>query len=95
MAAGWRPTIRHTVQMVDPIGAGDAYVAGYLWPRSWADAAGSCERRSDSCRAEVLDLGDVALVSHATSRTPCRGQTSPLSVSGCNFSVLNALGTQY
>ena len=27
----WRPTVRHSVQMVDPIGAGDAYAAGYLW----------------------------------------------------------------
>jgi len=31
----WRPDVAsnrsHTVQMVDPIGAGDAYVGGYLW----------------------------------------------------------------
>src|SRR5882672_9321232 len=27
----WRPTVRHAVQVVDPIGAGDAYVGGYLW----------------------------------------------------------------
>jgi 2-dehydro-3-deoxygluconokinase len=26
-----RPTRRHSVQVVDPIGAGDAYVAGFLW----------------------------------------------------------------
>jgi len=26
-----RPVPRHTVQVVDPIGAGDAYVAGFLW----------------------------------------------------------------
>jgi 2-dehydro-3-deoxygluconokinase len=27
----YRPTRRHAVQVVDPIGAGDAYVAGFLW----------------------------------------------------------------
>ena len=27
----YRPAPRHTVQVVDPIGAGDAYVAGFLW----------------------------------------------------------------
>ena len=27
----WRPTVRQTVQVIDPIGAGDAYAAGYLW----------------------------------------------------------------
>jgi 2-dehydro-3-deoxygluconokinase len=26
----WRPSVRHTVHVVDPIGAGDAYVGGYL-----------------------------------------------------------------
>ena len=27
----WRPSRRFAVQVVDPIGAGDAYVAGFLW----------------------------------------------------------------
>ncbi len=27
----YRPSRRHVVQVVDPIGAGDAYVAGFLW----------------------------------------------------------------
>lgn len=27
----YRPSRRHAVQVVDPIGAGDAYVAGFLW----------------------------------------------------------------
>lgn len=27
----WRPSVRYAVNVVDPIGAGDAYVAGYLW----------------------------------------------------------------
>jgi len=27
----YRPSRRHSVQVVDPIGAGDAYVAGFLW----------------------------------------------------------------
>ncbi len=30
-ARTYRPTRRHAVQVVDPIGAGDAYVAGFLW----------------------------------------------------------------
>jgi 2-dehydro-3-deoxygluconokinase len=29
----YRPRQRHAVQVVDPIGAGDAYVAGFLWSR--------------------------------------------------------------
>jgi 2-dehydro-3-deoxygluconokinase len=27
----WRPKVQHLVNVIDPIGAGDAYVAGYLW----------------------------------------------------------------
>jgi 2-dehydro-3-deoxygluconokinase len=27
----WEPKIRYNVNVIDPIGAGDAYVAGYLW----------------------------------------------------------------
>ena len=29
--AFWRPTVKPPVHVVDPIGAGDAYVAGFLW----------------------------------------------------------------
>ncbi len=29
--ATYRPSRRHPVQVIDPIGAGDAYVAGFLW----------------------------------------------------------------
>jgi len=60
----WRPTIRHTVQMVDPIGAGDAYVAGYLW----ATLRGRMPQEAVNVAATVAALkcstwGDVALVS--------------------------------
>ena len=27
----WQPKVQHLVKVIDPIGAGDAYVAGYLW----------------------------------------------------------------
>jgi 2-dehydro-3-deoxygluconokinase len=60
----WHPTIRHTVQMVDPIGAGDAYVAGYLW----ATLGGRAPQDAVNVAATVAALkcstwGDVALVS--------------------------------
>ena len=60
----WRPTIRHSVQMVDPIGAGDAYVAGYLW----ATLGGRAPQDAVNVAATVAALkcstwGDVALVS--------------------------------
>src|SRR6267143_1891852 len=60
----WRPTIRHAVQMVDPIGAGDAYVAGYLW----ATLGGRGSQEAVNIAATVAALkcstwGDVALIS--------------------------------
>jgi len=27
----WIPTVHHTVHVIDPVGAGDAYAAGFLW----------------------------------------------------------------
>jgi 2-dehydro-3-deoxygluconokinase len=60
----WRPTVRQTVQMVDPIGAGDAYAAGYLW----ASLSGRASQEAVNIAATVAALkcstwGDVALIS--------------------------------
>jgi 2-dehydro-3-deoxygluconokinase len=60
----WCPTVRHTVQMVDPIGAGDAYVGGYLW----ATLGGRTSQEAVNIAATVAALkcstwGDVALIS--------------------------------
>ena len=59
----WRPTINHTVQVVDPIGAGDAYVAGFIW----ATLKGRSTQEAVNVAATVAALkcsnwGDIALV---------------------------------
>jgi 2-dehydro-3-deoxygluconokinase len=59
----WRPRVRHTVQVVDPIGAGDAYVGGYLW----ATLRGQSTQEAIDAAATVGALkcstwGDVAVV---------------------------------
>jgi 2-dehydro-3-deoxygluconokinase len=59
----WRPRVRHTVQVVDPIGAGDAYVGGYLW----AILRGRAPQEAIDIAATVAALkcstwGDIALV---------------------------------
>lgn len=60
----WRPSRRHAVQLVDPIGAGDAFVAGFLWatlrgrpPQEVVDAATAVAALKCSL------WGDIALVS--------------------------------
>ena len=60
----WRPGVRHTVQVVDPIGAGDAYVAGFLW----ATLRGRSTQQAVDVGATVGALkcstwGDIALIS--------------------------------
>lgn len=60
----WRPSRRHAVQVVDPIGAGDAYVAGFLW----ATLQGRGLQDIVDTAAAVAALkcstwGDIALVS--------------------------------
>ena len=60
----WYPTVRHIVQIVDPIGAGDAYVGGYLW----ATLGGRTSQEVVNIAATVAALkcstwGDVALIS--------------------------------
>jgi 2-dehydro-3-deoxygluconokinase len=59
----WRPSRTHTVQVVDPVGAGDAYVAGFLW----ATANGRGPQAAVDAGAAVAALkcstwGDVALI---------------------------------
>lgn len=59
----WRPTVRHSVQLIDPVGAGDAYVAGYLW----ATLGGRAPQEAVNVAATVAALkcsmwGDVARI---------------------------------
>jgi 2-dehydro-3-deoxygluconokinase len=59
----WRPKVRHHVKVIDPIGAGDAYVAGYLW----ASLRGYTEQETVDIAATVAALkcstwGDIALI---------------------------------
>jgi 2-dehydro-3-deoxygluconokinase len=62
----WRPTIGHAVQVADPIGAGDAYVAGYLW----ATLKGQATQDAVNAAATVAALkcstwGDIALINES------------------------------
>jgi len=59
----WRPTIQQSVHVVDAIGAGDAYVAGFLW----GTLHGRSLQETVNIAATVAALkcsnwGDVALV---------------------------------
>ena len=65
----WRPTRTHTVQVVDPVGAGDAYVAGFLWatlngrgPQDAVDAGAAVAALKCSTWGDValIDARDVA-----------------------------------
>ncbi len=65
----WRPTRTHTVQVVDPVGAGDAYVAGFLWatlngrgPQDAVDAGAAVAALKCSIWGDValIDSRDVA-----------------------------------
>ena len=67
----WRPSRRHTVHVVDPIGAGDAFVAGFLWatltgrgPQAAVDAGAAvaalkCSTWGDIALVSVRDVEDV------------------------------------
>jgi len=59
----WRPSVRHSVQMIDPIGAGDAYAAGFLW----ASLSGRGPQEVIDIASTVATLkcstwGDIALI---------------------------------
>ena len=60
----WHPRYRHEVQVVDPIGAGDAYVGGFLWStlqgRSLQDAI---DIGQAVAVLKCSTWGDIALVS--------------------------------
>ena len=63
----------HTVQMVDPVGAGDAYVAGFLW----ATLSGRGPQEAVDAGAAVAALkcstwGDIALIDPARRRRRAR-----------------------
>jgi 2-dehydro-3-deoxygluconokinase len=67
----WRPTRSHAVQVVDPVGAGDAYVAGFLWatlqgrgPQDAVDAGAAvaalkCSTWGDVARIDAREVGDL------------------------------------
>ena len=67
----WRPSRRYTVQVVDPIGAGDAFVAGFLWATlrgrgtqaavdaGTAVAALKCSTWGDIALVDVRDVEDL------------------------------------
>jgi 2-dehydro-3-deoxygluconokinase len=67
----WRPSRAHSVQVVDPVGAGDAYVAGFLWatlngrsPQDAVDAAAAvaalkCSTWGDVALVDARDVADL------------------------------------
>jgi 2-dehydro-3-deoxygluconokinase len=60
----FRPTRRVAVQMVDPIGAGDAYAAGFLWATlSGRDLQEAIDAGSAVAAIKCSTWGDIALVS--------------------------------
>jgi len=59
----WQPKVQHSINVVDPIGAGDAYVAGYLW----ASLRGRGTQDAVNVAATVAALkcstwGDIAVI---------------------------------
>jgi 2-dehydro-3-deoxygluconokinase len=73
----YRPTRQHQVQVVDPIGAGDAYVAGFLWAilqdRSVADAV---EVAAAVAALKCSLWGDIAAISAADVEDALAGSTA-------------------
>lgn len=58
------PVRRHTVEVVDPIGAGDAYVAGFLWARLRDREVDEAVEAGNAVAAiKCSTWGDIALVS--------------------------------
>ncbi|MGH7356971.1 MAG: sugar kinase [Candidatus Rokuibacteriota bacterium] len=59
----WRPSRRLAVQVVDPIGAGDAFVAGFLWATLSGRSAQEVVDTANAVGALKCSMwGDVALV---------------------------------
>ena len=59
-----RPRLRPAVQMVDPIGAGDAYAAGFLWATlSGRDPQEAVDAGTVVAALKCSTWGDIALVS--------------------------------
>ena len=59
----WRPSRTHVVQMVDPVGAGDAYVAGFLWATlNGRGPQGAVDAGAAVAALKCSTWGDVALV---------------------------------
>jgi 2-dehydro-3-deoxygluconokinase len=70
----WRPAIKPNVEVVDPIGAGDAWVAGYLW----ATLKGQSIQDAVDAGAIVAALkcsmwGDIALITERDVRDVLSG----------------------
>jgi 2-dehydro-3-deoxygluconokinase len=60
----FRPSRRLTVQMVDPIGAGDAYAAGFLWALlRGRDLQEAVDSGTAVAALKCSTWGDIALVS--------------------------------
>jgi 2-dehydro-3-deoxygluconokinase len=67
----WRPSRSHSVQVIDPVGAGDAYVAGFLWatlqgrgPQDAVDAGAAvaalkCSMWGDVAMVDAREVGDL------------------------------------
>lgn len=59
----WRPSRRHVVQVVDPVGAGDAFVAGFLWKTLGGRGAQEAVDAGAAVAAlKCTTWGDIALV---------------------------------
>ena len=60
----WRPSRRFPVQLVDPIGAGDAYVAGFLWAMfRGCEAQEMMDTGAAAAALKCSTWGDIALIS--------------------------------
>jgi 2-dehydro-3-deoxygluconokinase len=59
----WRPSRRHPVQTVDPVGAGDAYVAGFLWAAlNGRDSQEAVDAGAAVAALKCSTWGDIALI---------------------------------
>jgi 2-dehydro-3-deoxygluconokinase len=59
----WRPGVRPRVDMVDPIGAGDAWVAGYLWATlQGREVQDAVDAGAIVAALKCATWGDIALI---------------------------------